>query len=146
MPNKDLFGRNGTTISQPALLKLEFNLGGKTSRLVASARKATESARMARGKLLDDLLSQGTTALNNLSLAYKVTQTAAREYDISQRKFNLAGQRRKAGQLSVNRLLELEADLTALEQQYHAATIRYYLAETDYLYAIGSSRIYGGLK
>jgi outer membrane protein TolC len=147
MPNKDMFGKTWNDYFSAGLsLNWDFNFGGKTSRSVAMARQAASSARMTRAKLQDDLLLQSTVAHNNLTLAYNNCRTAADEFDIAQRKFNLARQKQQAGNLSLNRLLEQEADLTATEQQYRAAVVRYYLAETEYLYAIGSIRLYGGLQ
>jgi outer membrane protein TolC len=57
----------------------------------------------------------------------------------------LAEDKQKAGQMTVNRLLELEAELTETEQQFEAARLKYFAAVTDYLYAVGSDAIWGGL-
>lgn len=147
MPNKDMFGKTWNDYFSAGLsLNWDFNVGGKTSKTVATARQTASSARMTRAKLQDDLLLQSTVAHNNLTLAYNNCRTAADEFDIAQRKFNLARQKQREGNLSLNRLLEQEADLTATEQQYRAAVVRYFLAETDYLYAVGSIRLYGGLQ
>ena len=147
MPNKDMFGKSWNDYFSAGLaLNWDFNIGGKTSRTVATARQTASSVRMTKAKLQDDLLLQSVLARNNLTLAYNSYGSAADVFDIAQRKFNLARQKQREGNLSLNRFLEQEADLTATEQQYRAAVVRYFLAETDYFYAIGSTRLYGGLQ
>jgi len=147
MPNKDMFGKTWNDYFSAGLaLNWDFNFGGKTGRSVATARQSASSARLSKAKLQDDLLMQSSVARNNLTLAYNSYRTAAEEFDIAQRKFNIARQKQREGNLSLNRLLEQEADLTATEEQYRAAVIRYFLAESDYFYAIGSTRLYGGLQ
>ena len=145
-PNLDMFNKNWNDYFTIGLtLNWEFNLGGKTGKSRAAARRRALSARMAEKELLDGLLLRYETAASNLEHAYCVIQISGREYDLAGRRFNLASQKQKAGRLSVNRLLEMEAELTATEQQYRASIIQYYLAEADYLYALGSPEIFGGL-
>lgn len=146
-PNKDMFNKTWNDYFSAGLsLTWELNLGGKTSRNVSAARQTAQSARMARRSLQEALTTQAETARNNVKQAYVTLGTASAEYDIAVRKFNLARRKHQAGELTVNRLLEMELELTVSEQQNRSAVIQYFLAWTEYLYAIGSPEIYGGLR
>jgi outer membrane protein TolC len=146
-PNRDLFQKSWNDyFSMGITLNWDLNLGGKNSRTIQSAKRAALSMRMARKALHDDLTLQQETAINNLKLAYTSSQFTKKELEIASQKYTLARQQRDEGQISVNRLLEMEAELTEVEQQYQVSIIQYYLAENEYLYAIGSAGIFGGLK
>ena len=146
-PNRDMFEKSWNDyFSAGVVLTWAFNTGGTTGKAVAAARQTALSARMARAELLEALRLQSQTARNNLEQAFRTVQVIANERDIARRQYRLAGDQQKAGQLSVNRLLELETSLTTTEQQYQAALIQYYLADGDYLYAVGSPKIFGGLR
>ena len=146
MPNRDWFGKTWNDyVSAGMVLHWELNLGGKNSRRVGAARQQAASARMAQKELYDALLLQRDQAINDLRHAFQVVKISQRTCDLSRRQFNLAQGRQQAGRISVNRLLELEAELAAVEQQYHVSIISYYLAENEFFYAIGSPRIFGGL-
>lgn len=146
-PNKDMFNKTWNDYFSAGLsLTWDLNLGGKTSRNASAARQTAQSTRLARQSLQEALTTQAVAALNDLKQAYATLGTAAAEHDIAGRKFNLARQKHKAGELTVNRLLEMELELTVSEQQNRSAVIQYYQAWTEYLYAIGSPDIYGGLR
>ncbi len=127
-------------------LNWDFNLGNRAGKMVSSARQAANSARSQRDDLKDALYLQASTAYDNLQLGFRSYEIARKEFNIAQRQYALGQQKQKAGNLSLYRLLELEADLTSSQQLFQASTINYYLSETEYLYAIGSPRIYGGLS
>jgi outer membrane protein TolC len=99
---------------------------------------------MQREELDESLRLLVATSANEGRLAYRSLKRAQEEFQVSRRKYRLAFQKRQAGALTVNRLLEVEAELTAAEQLYQAARVGYYLAINEYLYAIGSEDIYGG--
>ncbi len=146
-PNKDMFGNTWNDyFTGGVMLNWTLNVAGKTGKDVGAARQRAASARMARKELLDNLQKQRTMALNNVSHAYETVGNFRAEYDISRRQYDLAKTQQEVGRLTVNRLLELETDLTAAEQQYRSSIFNYYLAETDLLYAVGSPRIFGGLR
>jgi outer membrane protein TolC len=146
MPNRDWYYKTWDGYFIVGLtLNWQFNLGGKTSREVRAAQQRAVSARMAQKDLLDRMETNREITYNNLEYAYRAYTISLNEYKIAARRFELARLRQEAGQLSVNRLLEMEAELTATEQQHQATTIQYYLAENEYLYAIGSRKIFGGL-
>lgn len=146
MPNQDQFNRTWNDYFNVGLaLSWEFNFGGKVRNLALSAKNAVFSARMAKSKLEESLLMERDVTLQNLKFSYQAYAIAKREFEISTDKFRLAKERQRMGQMSVNRLLELEAELTTTEQMYHTSIINYYLSETEYLYVTGAERIYGGL-
>lgn len=145
-PNRDMFNKDWDDFFiGGVMLNWEFNIGGKVNSSIQSARAVTNSARMLLQELEASLALQANTALQNLKLAYRVFTVSQREYETAMHKFRLAGEKQKAGRLAVNRLLELEAELAAAEQAFRTSMLNFYIAENDYLYAVGSPRLYGGL-
>lgn len=144
-PNKDLFNKTWNDYFNIGLaLNWEFNLGGKTHNSTLSARQSAFSARMAKSRLTEALTLQAGITQENLRYAHRACTIAEKELEIITHEFRLAKEKQQAGKLSVNRLLEMEADLTSAEQMYRAAIINYFISETEYLYAIGAPKIYGG--
>lgn len=144
-PNRDLFNAEWNDYFHAGVsLNWEFNLGGKTIHTTRSARQAMFSSQMARERVKEQLTLQADLARNNLQRAYQNFKISKTEFDIATRKYRLGQEKHKAGEISINRLLELEAELTAAEQLYQVSIINYYLAESEYLYATGDSRIFGG--
>ena len=88
---------------------------------------------------------QSDIAFQNLEFAKKAHDVSRREFEIAELQYRKAKAKKEAGTISLNRLLEIESDYTGAEQTYQASIINYYLAETEYLYAIGSPRLYGGI-
>ena len=146
MPNQDWFNKTWNDyFSGGVMLKWELNLGGKTGRGVQAAKMRALSARLAKEELEDSFRLQRDLAVNALRHAYRAYLISEREYAMAQRQYNLARLRQQEGRLSVNRLLEMEADLNAAEQRHRGSIVDYYLALNDYLYALGSPKIFGGL-
>ena len=144
-PNRDLAGKDWNDYWTVGLnLSWEFNLGLRTFRGVSSARESAHSAELARDDLEESIRLGARVAYDNLRQAFQNYAVSLREFQIADRQYFLGTERRRAGTLSVNRVIELEADLASTEQLHRSAIINYYLAETEYLYAIGSKRIYGG--
>jgi outer membrane protein len=145
-PNQDLFDNKWNDFLMVGLrLSWGFNTANRTGRLAAAAEQRAASAGAALDDLLDELHIARETALQRVGHAYDTVERSARQLDLARRKFALARERREVGMLSVNRLLEMEAELTAAEQQYQASLIGYYLAETHFLYTTGSPKVFGGL-
>jgi outer membrane protein len=145
-PNRDQFNKTwNDNVTVGLSLIWEFNLGGRSLRKTQAAGQAVWSAKEAKRDAEETLELQAGISREKLKHAYQAYVASGEEYRIAQRKFHLAREKQKAGQISVNRLLEQEAELTATEQLHQASMIDYYLKEADYLYAIGSSKIYGGL-
>ncbi len=146
MPNRDQFNQTWNDYFTAGLaLSWEFNLGGKVNNGALSARNTLFSAQMARSKLEESLLMQRDITVENLKYSYQAYLIAKEQFNLSTNKFRLAKERQKMGRMTVNRILELEAELAATEQFYKASIINYYLSDTEYMYANGSEKIYGGL-
>lgn len=144
-PNRDTFNKTWNDYWTAGLnLTWEFNLGGKAFKNISSARYAASSAIAARDDLKETLVLQAKIFLDNLMLASDNFRISRIQYDIAQQQYRIGSEKQKAGTISLNRLLEMEADLTSIEQMYKVSKINYFLSETEYLYAIGSPRIYGG--
>jgi len=145
-PNKDVFNKSWNDYWTAGLnLYWEFNLGGRSIKTVRAAHESVRASEISERQLQESLVLQAEIALKNLGLAYRLYNLAVKEYDMNSHQFRLAREKERAGRLSVNRLLELEADLTAAEQTLQASRISFFIAQNDYLYAIGSPEIYGGL-
>jgi len=126
-------------------LAWDLNLGGKEFSESSQALETVRSLEMKRKDLENSLALQARIAWNNIEGAYAVYGITRDELNIARRRFALAEDKQKAGQMTVNRLLELESELTETEQQLEAARLKYFAAVTDYLYAVGSDAIRGGL-
>jgi outer membrane protein len=146
-PNKDIFQNKWNDYWTFGLnLNWDFNLGNRTGRNISSARQALNSARDLKQDLEEALYLQAKTAYDNLLLSYRSYDISGKQFEIAKRQYALGQGKERAGTLTLYRLLELEADLSSSEQLYRASTINFYIAETEYLYAIGSPRIYGGFQ
>ncbi len=146
-PNQDLFHNEWNDYLMVGLrFTWGFNLADRTGRLAAAAAERARSARAARADLLDALEAARKAAIERADYSYGTVERSKKQLDLARRRFELAGERQKAGALSVNRLLETEAELTALDRAYQAALVGYYLAEAEYYFAVGSPEIFGGLR
>ncbi len=123
----------------------DLNLGGKEFSEANQALETIRSLEMKRKDAEDSLTLQAKLARNDIDEAYSVYTISRDEFRIAARRFALAEEKQKAGQMSVNSLLELESELTQTEQQFEAARLRYFAAVTDYLYAVGSDALWEGL-
>ena len=126
-------------------LSWDFNLGGQQLAQSAEAMEAFRSLQMQRLHLADAIALQAKIARNDIEEAYTVYSIGKEELDIAGRRFELASEKQKVGRMTVNALLELEAELAQTEQQFEAARLQYFAAVTDYLYAVGSDALWGGL-
>lgn len=126
-------------------LSWDINLGGKEFSESGQALESIRALEMRRRDAEDSLSLQARIARNNIEEAYAVYTLSREELDLATRRFALAGEKQRAGGLSVNALLDLEAELTQTEQLFEAARLKYFAALTDYLYAVGSDALWGGL-
>lgn len=126
-------------------LTWELNLGGQAARNVSSARQTAHSAQAALAELEESLALQARVARENLRLSFRSFEISGREFDIAGRQYRIGLSKQQAGGISINRLLELETDLTSMEQLYRVSLVNFYISETEYLYVIGSPRIFGGI-
>lgn len=126
-------------------LSWDINLGGQERAQSGQALEAIRSLEMTRLDARDSLALQATIARNNIEEAYAIYGLSREELGIAERRFALAEDKQKAGGMTVNALLELEAELAQTEQQFEAARLKYFAAVTDYLYAVGSDALWEGL-
>ena len=126
-------------------LSWDINIGGEEFSQSRRAAEAIRSLEMKRKGVEDSLVLQARIAWNDIEEAYAVYTISRDELDLASRRFALAEEKQKAGRMSVNALLELEAELTQTEQQFEAARLKYFAALTDYLYAVGSDALWEGL-
>lgn len=144
-PNRDLFGDTWNDyLTVGALLTWDFNLAGSKMKEARAVHQLRSSLEMNRKALEEALTLQANTTANDGRYAFRALQRAHNEYQVAQRKYRLAQEKQRAGELTVNRLLEQETQLTQAELMFQAAKVSYYLAITEYMYAIGSQDIYGG--
>ena len=144
-PNRDQFNAEWNDYFQAGLaLNWEFNLGGKAVHSTRSARQTLFSSQMVQENLKEQLRLQADLAASNLSRSYQSFLIAGTELEIATSQYRLGQEKLKAGEISINRLLELEEELTSVEQAYQISIINYYQAQSDYFYAVGDSRIFGG--
>ncbi|MEZ5360693.1 MAG: TolC family protein [Candidatus Zixiibacteriota bacterium] len=147
MPNQDMFDKSWNDyFSAGVLLSWSFNLGGQTRHTVGEAQAAVHRTVAERNDVEEALLLTARTALNKMQQAYNECEIVSREMHIAQRKYALAEEKRASGVLSVNRLLEIEAELTAVEKKSDAAIAAFYTAQAEFLFAIGSERLFGGVQ
>jgi outer membrane protein TolC len=147
MPNQDLFNNDWNDYMMVGVtITWDFNLGGATVRTRSAARERARSARLMEEDLLEGLALQREIAIESARRSYATMEHTGHLLELARRRFALAEERQRAGLLSVNRLIEMEDDLKSLEEQYRASIIDCYLAETDYFYSMGSTKIYGGLR
>ncbi len=145
-PNREYFGDEwNDNFIVGANLDYSFNLGGKSSGSIKASKQSALAALSSRDELRQSFILRARQLRENLNLAYKTYLISAEEQKLAKDKYRLAESKQQAGQMTVNRLLELETDLTSAEQQYNLSIINFYLAKTDFLYSIGSPDIYGGL-
>jgi len=146
-PNRDFFtGRYNDQFIIGGALEWSLNLGRKTGHKIESAKYQKRSAEIEDNELDDLISTQVRIAEENLASAFRQYSISSREYKLAGQKYRLAGIRHREGSLSVNRLLEMEAELTTTEKMNRIAKINYYLNQSEYLRAVGSDRIFGGLE
>lgn len=125
-------------------LSWDLNLGGQEWRAADQALENMRMLEMRRKDVEKGLTLQAQIAWNNMEEAYKLSQIRGEEFDLARQRFRLAEEKRKVGQMTANRFLELEAELTQTEQEFEAARLRFFAARTDYLNATGSNLIWEG--
>jgi len=126
-------------------LNWEFNLGGRTVNSSRAARQSVHILESEKRELEEGLILQTNLARDRLMLAFRRFDISRTEYRLAQRKYHLAELKQEAGHLTLNRLLEMEAELTSAEQLYQASMISFYIARAEFLYSLGSPDIFGGL-
>ncbi|MCM2271974.1 MAG: TolC family protein [candidate division Zixibacteria bacterium] len=145
-PNLDRFGNSWNDyFTAGATLTWSFNVGGRTANRSRAAAHSLEASRSERDQVLETLTREANLAAEQLKLAYTRYQTSLREFQISEDHFRLAQGQHSDGVLSSNRLLEIEADLTASEASLAASLMDYYIAQSGYFYTTGSENLKKGI-
>jgi outer membrane protein TolC len=119
-----------------------LNIGGQEFTRSAEVLERIRSLEMERRDTARAFMLQARIARNNIDEAFHLYELSREEYRIAADRYRLAAVKARAGALTVNRLVELESELAETEQQFEAARLRYYLAVTEYLYAIGSDSLW----
>jgi outer membrane protein TolC len=141
-PNNNPFADEwNDNITVGARLQWSFNLGRKTASRKRAVGFELEAARRSHDDLNESIDRQVQLALEQLRLAHRQYQSARRQFQITSDNYRLATERHNAGALSSNRLLEIEADLTAAEARAAAAKADYFMARSNYLYATGDEKL-----
>jgi outer membrane protein TolC len=145
-PNLDRFGDTWNDYyTVGATLNWSFNLGGKAVNRTRAASHTLDASRRDRDQVLESLSREANLAVEQLRLAYTRYQNSLVEYRISADHFRLAQGQHSDGVLSSNRLLEIEADLTAAEASLAASLVDYYIAQSAYYYTTGSDSLKKGI-
>jgi outer membrane protein TolC len=147
MPHRDLFDKSWNDyFTVGAVLNWNLNLGNKVGRERQFATARVNSLTMLKAELLEKIRFQAEIACNNVEQTLTTYQSRGAEFQVAGQQYRLAQQKQLAGGLTINRLLELESELTTAEQLWRAAAVSYHLNLSDYLYALGAEIIYGGLQ
>jgi outer membrane protein len=145
-PNRDLINAEwNDNVTAGVSLTWGFNLGGKVVHDSRAATHAVFSAQLLKQDIERTLLSAANTALDDWRSSYRTFSISQKQYEIAGDQYRIGRKKQYQGQMTVNRLLELEAEMTAAEGLYRASMIDYYIAENEYLYAIGSRKLKEGL-
>jgi outer membrane protein len=145
-PNQNYFANEWNDyVTVGANLTWSFNLGRKTGAKRAAAGMALEAAQFNHEQLTERVTKETRLAYEQLRLAHEQYLRARAEQRLAETSFRLAQDRHREGVMSSNRLLELETTLTQAESSLATAVADYYIAESGYLYAIGSENLGKGI-
>lgn len=145
-PNLDRFNNtwNGY-FTFGANLNWSFNIGNKTGAKGRAAQWTLDAAKNDRKQLEENLNRDAEVYYEQLKLARERANSAADEVRISRSNYALAQAQHRDGVLASNRLVQIEADLTASEASLAASLADYYIAQSAYYYATGSENLRKGL-
>ena len=144
-PNQNVFENKWRDFWQVgANLNWSFNLGGRGTSKRQAARFDLISSKSEQDRVAEQLGRDAQLAEMQVSLAYDKYESAKTEYRIAGDQFRLAQQQHQNGDLSSNRLTDIEASLTASQSAMAASLADYWLSLAAYYYAIGSPRLQEG--
>ena len=145
-PNQNMFeDKWNDYFTIGASLSWKFNLGFKTKQNTARAGLELEAARHYYQRVDEQVTQEGRLAFEQLKMAHEQYMRTREEHRIARANYDLASSRHVEGDLSSNRLLEIETTLTTAESALAAAVADFYIAESAYLYTIGSENLGKGL-
>lgn len=144
-PNQDFFNNEWNDyFSAGARLTWSFNLGGRTFAQSDAAKANYRATQHEQEHLVDQIERQAELAYARWELAWQAYLAAGRRFETTSANYRLAQDKHREGALSSNRLLEIEATLSAAESAHAAAEIDCELARTAWLYAVGSDQLKRG--
>lgn len=144
-PNLDRFNNTWNDYwTVGANLTWSFNIGGRTVKKAAYSRHALEASLHRRDNVQEQLSREAELAVEQVKLAYERYSSAKEQYRIADNNYRLAKQQLLHGSLSTNRLLEIEAGLSAAQATLAGAGVNYQIALSTYYYATGSNKLSEG--
>lgn len=145
-PNNDPFSDEWNDyFSVGAQLQWSFNLGGKTSSRKQAAGLELAAARH-RHNLVDESIDREIElAAEQMKLAHERYLNSLLQFQISTENYQLARAQHRSGVLSSNRLLEVEATLSAVQSAMVVAKVEFYIAQSIYYHAIGDEKLGKGI-
>ncbi len=145
-PNLDRFNNswNGNAIVG-ASLSWSLNLGGRSFKSESSKRTMVLAAEQQQQLIAEQLSREAQLARERMRLMYQQYENAANTFRLSTRNFALAQKQHTEGDLSTNRLLQIEADLARSEAATAAAKTDFYLAQSAWFYITTSDKLEKGI-
>lgn len=144
-PNRDVFNGNWDDyFTIGAGVSWSFNLGNQTGRRVKATEFQLHALEQERDRIHRDLTEAARLAYEQMSLAHERFQSADDQYQITSTNYRLAQHQHEAGALTTRRLLEIEQSLTSAEATLAASRAEFRIAQSRYLYAIGSDKLEKG--
>ena len=145
-PNINMFSNEfNDDLTVGARLNWSLNLGNKTGKRKRSATYQLDAARSQLDYVEEQFTQEANLALEQWKLAYDRFASAREEYRLASLNYRLAENSHRQGNLSANRLLEIETSLTESENGLAAARVDYYIAQGAFFYAVGSDNLGKGL-
>ena len=145
-PNLDPFNNTWNDyFSFGAALTWSFNLGNRSGANLRKSRHLYQTSLYEQDRVTEQLNREVRLSVEQLRLAHARYETARQSHRTTSENYRLATAKHRQGDLSANRLLEIEAGLAAAESSLAAALVDYYLAESAYYYATGSDKLKEGL-
>lgn len=127
-----------------ANLTWSFNLGGESLSKNKSARYDLVSAQSEQNRVAEQLSRDARLAREQVRLSLARYENARTEYQISSDQFRQAQQRHQNGDLSSNRLLDIETSLTAAQSSLAVSVSDFWLSIAYWYYTTGSNRLQEG--
>ncbi len=145
-PNLDPFNNTWNDyFSFGAALTWSFNLANKPGSNLKKSQHLYQTSLYEQDRVTEQLSRDARLSAEQLRLAHARYETARLSHRTTSENYRLATAKHRQGDLSANRLLEIEATLAAAESSLAAALVDYYLAESAYYYATGSDKLKEGL-
>jgi len=128
-----------------ATLTWSFNLGGRTGSNIGRAEAMLQSVSYEKERLEDELNRAAGLSHEAMALAVEKYDAAHTNFKITSDNYRLATIKHREGDLSANRLVQIETALAEAEATLAAALVDFYLARNAAFYTIGMDRLKKGL-